>query len=105
MRNGNIRLGLAVTITALVLAVQHWFPWWRKLRRLEAYTLGTAAVLAGQGVYLGFNRAWRKLALIAGLGGLVVFGAYLYDWCANQRARRTAGVVSFRGQRNSVPHW
>lgn len=75
--------GLATT--AALLAALHWFPWRRRLTRVEAYTLGTLAILVGQGVYLGFGRGWLELAAFAAVGGAIVSAAYLYDWIANAR--------------------
>lgn len=77
--------GLATTMA--LLAALHWAPWRRRLTRIEAYILGTLAILAGQGIYLGFSQAWIELATFAVAAGLIVGGAYLYDWIANARVR------------------
>ena len=75
-------------VTAGLLAAQHWFPWWKPPGRLACYTLGTSAILVGQAVYLGpRNRKFWQLATFPAIGGLLVYGAYLYDWAANRWAR------------------
>lgn len=84
--NGTLAAGILTT--AGLLAAGHWFPWWRRLSRLQAYTYGTLAILLGQGVCERFSRRWLRHCLIAGSGGAVVIAAYLYDAIANNHARR-----------------
>jgi hypothetical protein len=90
-RGNEARFFGGLALTAALLAALHWFPWFRKLHRLEAYSLGTASIVAGQGVYLGFDARWRKLTAFSIIGGLVVYWAWLYDGIANQHARQLAG--------------
>ena len=88
-------------MTVGLLAAQHWFPWWRPLPKLAAYTLGTGAIAAGQMVYLGprSKRFWQLFAFPA-VGGLLVYGAYAYDWAANRWARiRARGIEDGRNKR------
>lgn len=86
---------VGATISTLLLALGHWFPWqaWlgQRLSRLGAYAYGAACL------WLGFTiwRAWHNdfttplgLALIYLLGGLVVAGAYRFDAYILARARR-----------------
>lgn len=71
-----------VVLTALLLAVGHWFPWLHRERKLRNYAYGTASIIAGFAL-------WRLLAgdvvsvagllIIAGAGGLVVIVAYWID--------------------------
>ena len=91
MDSDELRLVGGLALTGTFLAAQHWFPAWRKLHRLEAYTLGTLAICLGQGLYLGFNRTWRRLMMMVVTGGAVVYGAYVYDALANRRAVEWAG--------------
>lgn len=83
-------------VTSFLLLAQHWFPWWKPLHKLSAYVLGTSAILLGQMVYLGprSRRFWR-LATFPAIGGVLVIGAYLYDWAANRWARiRAKGAAT-----------
>ena len=91
MDEEDVRFAGGVTATAALLAAEHFFPWWNKLPRLVAYSLGTAAILAGQGIYAGFDRKWRRLAIIAMAGGLVVMASWLYDELAKGWAKRAGG--------------
>ena len=68
------------TVTILVLAVGHWFPW--DLTRIQAYIYGTAAILLGFTIWrlpLGDWLTPLGLAIIAALGGVAVLLAYGTD--------------------------
>ena len=80
-------------VAAGSLAALHYFPWWRKLRRTDAYIVGTLAVLLGQGVYLRFSRQWFRLCLIAIAGGTAVLGAYEHDRRRRKRANALANGI------------
>jgi len=86
----NARLVGGMALTSSLLAAGHYFRWWIPLDLIGAYTYGVASILAGQGVYLKFNRQWRRLCAFAAVGGSIVTGAYLYDVSANRRAKRLA---------------
>ena len=68
--------------TALLLAVGHWFPWPRGLRRLQAYVYGVAAILVGCAIWLGMHGEWLILAGVVGIaaaGGIVTGATYWLD--------------------------
>jgi hypothetical protein len=88
----EVRFNAGLAVTGLALSSGHWFPWWKRLTRKQAYVIGSLAILLGQGFYLGFNKVWRRLAAFVLLAGIVVQGAYLYDELANARARARALV-------------
>ena len=81
--NENERWMAGATITGLLLAALHWLPWAKDLPRLVAYVIGCSAIWAGQGVYLRFDRRWRRLFLFPAIGGLVTGTCWLYDAAAN----------------------
>lgn len=69
-------------LTALVLALGHWFPWTRNLNRIEAYIYGVASIIAGYATWRFLNHDWRTvlgLATIAIIAGLTVVIAYKID--------------------------
>jgi hypothetical protein len=77
---GTLLAGAA--LTALLLAVGHWFPWVRRLPRLKAYEYGTASILAGFALWRLLNLdpvTILGLGVIAALGGAVVHLCYYVD--------------------------
>jgi len=73
---------MGVTLTVLLLAVGHWYPWTRKLPRVQAYIYGTVSLLTGFTVWRGLTGDWVTVAgiwAIAGAGGLTVILAYRID--------------------------
>lgn len=75
-------LGAGALLTALVLAVGHWFPWVRKLPRVRAYVYGVVSIWLGFAVWRFLNGDWRSpvgLVIIASAGGATVIGAYWID--------------------------
>jgi len=64
-------LGASALLTALVLLVEHWFPWTREPTRVEAYVAGVSTLLAG-------FATWRLLCgdwvMVVGLGVIVMAG-------------------------------
>ena len=91
LRDSHVRLGAGLATTSAILAAGHWFPWWQPLGRLGAYAYGCVAILLGQGIFMRFNRQWKKLSLFVAVAGSVVGIAYWYDEMAGERARRLAG--------------
>lgn len=89
-----ISLLLGALIAALLLAIGHWFPWIQRLRRLHAYTYGTAALWAGFTLWRLLNRDWLTPAgylLIVAAGGATVHLAYKLDaWILAIRQARKA---------------
>ena len=79
--------GLVVTIS--LLFIQHWFPWPRKLHRLETYMLGVGAILAGVYVWMlraGCIEQWIELFVFCLVSGASVCISYLIDWLLKMRA-------------------
>ena len=77
-----ISLAIAMTVTALALAVEHWFPYVAKLARLQAYTVGTLTLWAGFSLWRVMNGDWQTplgLAAICGAGGFTVILGYKID--------------------------
>ncbi len=69
-------------LTALVLAVGHWFPWPRKLDPVPAYIYGVASILVGFTLWRLLNLDWETvvgLMIICCTGGLTVILAYRID--------------------------
>lgn len=80
---------VGLVITVLLLLVGHWFPWFKRLTRIQAYVYGTLSILVGQAVWLGLQSViFWQVAAFAVLGGSAVWAAYQYDWLANKIARR-----------------
>jgi hypothetical protein len=83
--NFNTTWFVALTITILLLAVAHWFPWpwWngRKLPRLVAYSLGCGCLLTGIIIYLSSVNTSLILpvALLFILPGIAVFICWALD--------------------------
>jgi len=90
MNKNNLLTVAGAMTTCGLLAAGHWFPWWQRLTRPQAYIYGTVAILLGQGVCERFSRHWLRLCLIASTGGVTVLGAYAYDHLANAHARTLA---------------
>ena len=80
-----------LTVTALILIAAHWFPFPRKLHRLEAYSIGIAAILVGQAIWLccaGEWKLWMAIAAFSVVSGAAVIGAYAIDTLLKYRVRR-----------------
>ena len=85
-----------LTVTVLLLIGMHWFPWPRKLHRLETYQLGLSAILIGQLVWLGCvgndvieESGWTVYLVLVGwvvVSGAVVKGTYAIDDILRNRA-------------------
>jgi len=70
------------TLTALLLAVGHWYPWIERLPRVQAYVYGTVAIQLGISLWRGLNGDWLVVIgawLITGVGGATVLWAYRVD--------------------------
>jgi MFS family permease len=87
---------IGVVLTALLLAIGHWFPWLDRNRRIRNYSYGTASIIAGFAVWRLPAGDWVSvvgLLLIAIVGGLVVIGAHEADRTQQQiRQARMAGM-------------
>ncbi len=73
---------VAALISALLLAVQHWFPYVRRLTRIQAYVLGVIALWLGFAFWRCMVGDWvTPLGLlgISMVGGGVVWAAYTID--------------------------
>lgn len=75
--------GYGLIITALLLALAHFFPWPRRLHRLAAYVIGVGAILLGVYVWLGNGEVWRGLLVFAVVAGATTGLCYGIDWLLN----------------------
>jgi uncharacterized membrane protein YeaQ/YmgE (transglycosylase-associated protein family) len=82
---------LAGTImTALLLAVAHWFPAQKKMGLIWRYVYGVGTIVLGFAIWRLLNGDWRTvvgLIVIASVGGAVVVLAYRYDHLYENAAR------------------
>ena len=85
---------VAALVAALILAVQHYFPWrmalGRDLRRTESYVMGTAGLMAPVLALLAMWGAWVALAAVVAVcaaGGLAVLGCQALDGALEARRR------------------
>jgi hypothetical protein len=83
------RFFFGLAFTALLLLVGHWFPWFRRLSRIQAYAYGVGSLLIGEAIWLVPSNwpLWLGLILFAGVAGAAVCLAYLIDWVQNMLAR------------------
>ena len=75
-------LGVGMVVTALLLAVGHWFPWPRRLRRIEAYMYGGSALWVGLAAWRLLNGDWQTAVGVLAIdlvGWGTVAGAYQVD--------------------------
>lgn len=81
-------------LTALLLAVGHWFPWLDRERKLRNYSYGTVCLILGFAVWrilVGDVLSVLGLVVIALIGGAVVALAYwMDDVVRSQRQARMA---------------
>jgi len=81
-------------LTALVLAVGHWFPWPHTLDRIPAYIYGVISIILGFATWRLLNGDWQTpigLFLISCAGCSVVWLAYRIDgWVLSIRQARKA---------------
>ena len=82
-----------LVITGLLLVGGHFFPWPRRLGRLQAYTYGIGAMYAGLLFWLGWGPEFCRLLAFALVAGLVTLASYHYDRHRNLtiRARMADG--------------
>lgn len=79
---GWVTLIAGAILTALVLAVGHWFPWPRTLDRISAYVYGVLSILAGFALWRLLNTDWQTVAGLVAIccaGGGTVKMAYKID--------------------------
>lgn len=82
--------GLALAVTALILLLEHWFPWPRRFHQLVNYTLGSGGILAGVAIWLvSIGRPGDIFPLLGfyAAGGTAVLLAYAVDYVLNLRQR------------------
>jgi len=89
----NDRFWLSLAIMSLAYLVLHWLAWWRRLRRLEAYTIGVATLFAGIAIWMGLTREYLLLCAFPAAAGLSVALSYLFDRVSNWRARAETGLA------------
>ena len=87
-------IALACLIAALLLFVEHWFPWrlviGHELPRPAAYVLGVLALMlpfSGLLVHWGAWQALIALWAVVASGGAAVLGAYALDWLLHLRIK------------------
>ena len=79
-----------LSVTTLLLLVEHWIPFARKCHQIINYIMGSTAILIGVAVWLGIEGQWLTLIKLTAFyvaGGLAVVAAYLYDRHANMTQR------------------
>lgn len=104
-----IEVIVAMTMTSLILAVEHWFPWLgvlgRELTLIERYVAGMLAVLVPLSVLLALWGSWMELAAIWFVvlpGGAVVVASYLVDGHVSQKQRMEAAEAVERKLRDGT---
>ncbi|KKM08421.1 hypothetical protein SY88_23825 [Clostridiales bacterium PH28_bin88] len=85
---------IAALVTALILIVEHYFPWpmliGRELRPVECYIAGVLAIHLPLTVLLLLWWSWKGLAalwILTAAGGLVVIASHALDHYLDIRAR------------------
>jgi hypothetical protein len=81
---------LGLVVTALLILVGHWFPWPRRLEKLEAYTYGVCAILVGTFIWLYLAtytmapmRIWWGLAAYTASAGVATVVSHATDYVLN----------------------
>lgn len=100
--------GLCVAVPALSLFAAHFFPWRRVLARdlhpLEAYAIGTAAIVGTANVAIALSDSERSddhvmmLNLATGSAGVVTIAAHLIDAILSLRGE----VARLKGQNRAL---
>ena len=78
----ELTLALATIIACLLLAVFHWFPYVRRLSRVQAYAIGCTAIWVGFTIWRGIEGDWLTpagLAVIIVFSGVTVITGYRID--------------------------
>ena len=73
---------MGMLVTMLALGVGHWFPWVRRLTRIEAYVYGGASLWLGFAVWRLLNGDWETIVGMLAIdvaGWVAVVGAYRLD--------------------------
>lgn len=97
---------ICAVVPALAMTAAHYIPWQaalgRRLHRVEAYSIGTAAIV-GTAATLLFaadddptirpRHAAICLLMAAASAGIATIGAYLADWRIEERHRRIDAVL------------
>lgn len=103
----NSQIALATLITALILIVEHYWPWHamlkRDLNKTLAYILGTLAIEIPFSILLVIWGEWLVLSAlwwITGVGGAVVITVNLLD---RLYERDTAADISSNEAQNLRP--
>ena len=69
-------------LTALLLALGHWFPWINGLSRMRSYVYGTASLWCGFALWRFLHGDWVTpvgYLVLAAVAGAVVKAAYGWD--------------------------
>lgn len=87
-KNTALLNGICVVFPILALAAAHWFPWrrirGRHLHRLEAYAIGTAAIVGTSGAAIALSNGDKNdhvtmLALATAAAGGITVAAHAID--------------------------
>lgn len=103
--NTRLLSGICATLPAVAMAAAHWFPWRRlfkrDLHRLEAYTIGTTAIVGTAAIAMaasdgdGHDHS-RMLLLAAAAAGMTTLVAYTVDEFVRLRGK-IAGLEAEQG--------
>lgn len=94
--NTTILKCLCGILPAALLSAAHWFPWERvrgkTLRRLETYSIGTAAIVGTAGLAILLSDGTREdhatmLGIATASAGGLTFAAYAIDHSVNADAK------------------
>ena len=87
----GVTFAFGLSLTALLLAAGHWFPWPKRLHRLLAYAYGVGAILVGTAIWLGLLGLWPiwlGILAFALISGAITGLAYGIDGLLNLWLRR-----------------
>ena len=80
-----------LVVTALLLGVLHWFPYYRRLHVIGNYTLGVLAIFAGMTIWLWGNPLLVQAWAFPTIGGASVVVCYIIDCVLNLRVKAVLG--------------
>jgi len=90
-------LAVGMLVTALALGMGHWFPWVKRLTRIEAYVYGGSSLWLGFAVWRLLNGDWETVVGMLAVdvaGWAAVVGAYKLDGIVRRiRQAHNAEVV------------
>lgn len=99
--------GVCAIVPAATLAAAHWFPWQRVFKRdlhkLEAYTIGTTAIIGTAAIAISNSDGdrhdhSRMLLLAAGAAGATTLVAYAVD----EFVRLRGEIANLKAQKDAL---